>query len=203
MTIVAGDVVKTVVRFILGDGTQYQNVYYHQRIGSTVLSDAVQQTAIEEWVDAIYLHLVANISDAVVATLSFIDRIEWDGTKWEVVQNIGTFTPDVTPSAGGDEMPNQMSPYVVFKTPRPQTTGKKYLFPMMEGSYTNGILTAAIVLLIADYAADVLANISLEDPDYLVPGVPRTAVDSWQPFNATVVGNIAGTQRRRRRGVGA
>ena len=203
MTIVAGDVLRTSVHFDLADGTQYQNVYHHTRTGVGILSDAAHIVAIEDWVESAYDEIEGQSTPDTVAVTSSVDKVEWNGTLWEVVENIGTFIPATIFTGAGDEMPNQMSPYILFKTARPTTVGRKFLFPMLEGSYSDGVIGSAVVTAIAAMAAILVNDIVVIALNNLVPGVPRTGVDAWLPFTLAIVQNIAGTQRRRRRGVGA
>lgn len=206
MTILAGDILRTSMNFLLGDGSLYQNVYHHRRIGpGLIITDAVHVAAISSWAETMYSELEAHVSSAVVEQLSSVDRVEWDGAKWEVTENIGTFlisfTPQVTPTVA---MPNQVSAFVTFKTQRPQTVGRKFLFPLTETDFASGIINAAAVTAIVAYADDAVNNITVEVPlDFLVPGVVRTTVDSFEDFTLALVTNISGTQRRRRRGHGA
>jgi hypothetical protein len=203
MTVSIGDIVRTTVNFALADGTQYQNVYHHKRGGVGDFSDAAVVTALELWAEAMYQELVSLVRSNVVEQLSYVDRVEWDVSEWVVVENIGTFTPLFVPVAATDAMPNQVSPFVVFKTARPRTVGRKFLFPLTEAAQDAGILTAGSVTAIVAYADDAVNDIILAPAGTLVPGVPRTSVNDWQEFYVAVVTDLLGTQRRRRPGYGA
>lgn len=203
MTIVAGDILRTSVNFKLPDDTLYQNIYHHKRTGVGILSDAAHMSAIEDWVKEAYDELIGQVGINTDPTLSTVDKVEWSGSQWLVVENIGTFIPDVTYVTAGDVMPNQLSPYALFKTARPSTVGRKFFFPMMEGSFTAGVIASAVVTVIATMTTVLVNDITIEVLNYLVPGVVRTGFDAWYPFTVAIVQNIAGTQRRRRRGAGA
>lgn len=205
MTIVAGDILRSSVNFTLDDGTLYQNVFHHRRVGLGVITDAAHITAIKAWAEVMYAEIDDHVSAAVIEGLSSVDKVAWDGVKWEVVENIGVFTPAFVPVVDAlSAMPNQVSPFVTFKTSRPKTVGRKFLFPMSEAAFQSGILTATVVAAIVAWADDAVNNLVVSAPlDYLVPGVPRTGVDSFLDFTLALVTNIGGTQRRRRRGYGA
>lgn len=203
MTIVAGDILRTSMNFTLDDGSLYQNVYHHQRTGIGILSDAEHVAAISTWAATMYGELASQIQQSVVEGLSSVDLVEFVAGRWEVVENIGTFVVPFAPLNVNDAMPNQVSPYVLFKTARPKTVGRKFLFPMTEGSFDGSYISGTLVAALVAYADDALANIVIQVLDNLVPGVPRTGFDVWLPFALAIVTNVCGSQRRRRPGVGA
>lgn len=203
MTIVAGDILRTTMNFLLPNNVQYQNVFHHQRTGVGILTDAQHITAIKDWAEVMLDEIEAHVKLGTIEQLCSVDLVEWTGTAWEVTENIGTFTPDFTPSAVTDVCPNQISPFIVFKTSRPKTVGRKFLFPTLEPDQDQGILEAAAVAAIVGYADDAVNNITIQVLDYLVPGVVRTGVNAWLEFTVAIVTDLVGTQRRRRPGTGA
>ena len=203
MTVQNGDILKTTTPYTLNDGTIMQNVYHHQANFIDPLADGTVVAAIQTWLEDALDYLEVSVSSTVAVGLCSVDRVEWDGTKWEVVANVGTFAPSFTPTAATDPMPNQNSPYVVFKTARPKSTGKKKLFPFTETNFQGSTISAGLVASIVSYATDVLNNIVIGVAHSLVPGVPRTTVEAFLEFTLAVVDNITGTQRSRKPGVGA
>lgn len=204
MTIGLGDVLRTAVNFTLGDGTLFQNVFHHRKVGLGIDTDATHVAAIQSWANAMYAELIVHVHNGVVAALSSVDRVEWVTDQWKVVENIGVFSPTFVPTGSSEALPNQVSAFIVFKTERPKSVGRKFLFPMVESSSGAGILVASCVTQLVAWADDALSNIVIDAPlDYLVPGIPRTAEDTFLDFSLAVVTNLVGTQRRRRPGYGA
>lgn len=203
MPVEIGDIIRTACNFVLADGTLYQNVYHHKRDGVGAFSNPVVTAAVQGWAENMYDELVSIVKNNVVEQLMFIDRIDWVVDTWEVVENIGTFTITFVPVVVAHANPNQVSPFVVFKTARPKTVGRKFLFPLTEDDQDAGILTGAAVTDIVAYADDAVNNITLAPAGWLAPGVPRTGVNEWQEFTLAVVTDLVGTQRRRRPGYGA
>lgn len=203
MGVSAGDILRTTVNFILNDGTLQQNVYHHQRTGVAIIDDAAHVATLKQWAEDAYNELIAEVKSDVVEQLSFVDKVAWVTDAWEVVENIGTFTPTFNPSGAAEALPNQSSAYVVFKTERPKSVGRKFLMPFIETTQSGTYLGAGTVTALVAYADDVVNNITLEVLNYLVPGIPRTGADVWLPFVIAVVTNVLGSQRRRRPGVGA
>ncbi len=203
MTIVAGDILRTSINFSLADGTQYQNVFHHKRTGVGILTHAQHITAITSWAQDMYNEIITIVSDDVVEQLSYVDRVDFVVDQWEVVENIGTFTPTFNPSNVQEALANQMSAFVVFKTTRPKTVGRKFLFPMTEQHQDAGILSSTAVDALVLWANDAVNNITIQVLDYLVPGVPRVGVNAFYEFYVAIVTNLMGSQRRRRPGTGS
>ena len=205
MSVVDQDILRVSLNFELGDGTQYQNIFHYIRDGTDPYSDVAHVQAIELEMETLYATIVAQVKNDTVVQLCFVDRIEFNEItdQWEVVENIGTFTPAFTPTGAGETIPYQASPYVVFKTGRPKTVGKKYLFPFIESQQADTILEAAAVTAMVAYGTVVLTGIALGGDVTLTAGVPRTGVNSWFNFLVAVVNDVIGSQKRRRPGVGA
>ncbi len=205
MSVVDGDILRVSANFELGNGTQYQNIYHFIRDGTDPFSDAAHITAIQAKLSLAYADIVVQVKDDVTAQLSFVDRIEFNEItdQWEVVENIGTFTINFTPTGTDHALPFQSSPYVIFKTQRPRTVGKKFLFPFIETMQAGTILEAAAVTAVTAYGAEILAAIELGGDATLTAGVVRTGVQSFFNFLVAVINDVLGSQRRRRPGVGA
>lgn len=205
MAVVDQDILRVSANFELPNGTQYQNVFYWIRDGTDPISDANHIAGIKAKLETAYADLVGEVTDGVVEQLSFVDRIEFNEIvdEWRVVENIGTFTPTFTPTGGTAGLPHQCAPYIYFKTIRPRTVGKKFLFPFIEASQDDTILDAGAITALTAFATELLVDIVLGGDATLANGVPRTGVQSWYNFLVAVVSDVLGTQRRRKPGVGA
>lgn len=203
MALGVGDIVRTTVNFLLGNAVQYQNVYHHIFDGVGGISDAAVVLDIKAWAEAAYDELVSFTANNVVEQLSFVDQVEWVVDEWVTVANVGTFTPLFVPVGGIEITPNQISPFVTFKTARPKSVGRKFLFPVPEAAQNEGILDAAAVAAMVAYAVLVVNDITLDVLNELHPGIVRTNVNDFEIFTVAVVTDLVGTQRRRRPGYGA
>ena len=205
MPIIDQDVVRISLNFELGDGTLYQNIYHYIRDGSDPVSDQDTIDAISARFAAAYASIDDLVRDDVVSKLSFVDRVEFNEIedRWAVVANIGTFTMSFTAAGAGEGLPFQCSPYIIFKTARPRTIGKKFLFPFTEAAQAETILTGGTVTAIVAMIVDLIAALELGGDATLTPGVPRTGFKQWFNFLVGVANDVLGTQRRRRPGVGA
>lgn len=205
MTVIDGDILRISANFELGDGTLYQNIYHYVRDGPDPISDEAHITAISAQMNAIYATLTSMVKDDVVARLSFVDEVQFDeiADEWRVVQNIGTFTVDFSPTGSEDALPFMSAPYVIFKTQRPRSVGKKFLFPFLETMQDSTILVGGAVTAIVAFGAAVLGVVQLGGTSTLTSGIVRTGIQSFLLFLVAVVRDIIGSQRRRRPGVGA
>ena len=205
MGVLDGDILRISANFELGDGTQYQNIYHVIRDGTDVFSDQDHVDAIKAKLEAMYGTLVSQVLSTVVEKLSFVDRVEFNEIvdEWRVVENIGTFTPTFTPINGGDGIPYMSAPYVTFKTARPRSVGKKFLFPFAEDQQDETILVAGATTQMAAYAAAMLTATEVGGDVTLTMGITRTGVQTFLNFLVAVVNDVIGSQRRRRPGVGA
>lgn len=203
MTIVAGDILRTAVNFALNDGQQCQNVFYHERTGVAIISDQDHLDALELWAETMYAELVVDVNANVIPQLCQVDLIEWDVDQWLIAENIGIFTPTIVFTSNEHALPNQSSAFVIFKTARPKSVGKKFLPPYVETRQAGTFLEAGAVTTTVAWADDAVNDISLAALNDLVPGIVRTGANVWLEYTAAVVTNVLGSQRRRRPGTGS
>lgn len=203
MAVVDQDFLRVSCNFELGNGTQYQNIYTLVRDGSDPYSDQDHVDGIETWVEAIYAELVGQVKSDTVEQLSFVDKIAWSGTQWLVTENIGTFTPTFAPTNVAPTVPHVASPFIIFKTARPRSVGKKFLFPFSEDQQDDTVLTGTAVTQMTAAAAVVLTPIALGGDATLTAGIVRVTEETWLVFDVAVVNDVIGSQKRRRPGVGA
>lgn len=205
MTVINGDILRVSVNFELGGGILYQNIYHYVRDGPDPISDEAHIAAILVQINSIYDALAAQVRNDVVPRLSFVDEVQFNEItdQWEVVANIGTFTPTFAPTGTGDALPYMSAPYAIFKTQRPRSVGKKFLFPFVETEQASTILVEGAVAAIVNFAFRVLIPIELGGTSTLTAGIVRTGIQQFLLFLVAVVGDIIGSQRRRRPGVGA
>lgn len=205
MAVLNGDILRVSVNFELGDGTQYQNIYHYVRDGSDPQSDATHISAIESRVEAMYATIDDVVTDDVTSQLCFVDRVEFNEIldEWRVVENIGTFTPEFTPTEASEAIPYQSAPFIVFKTQRPRSVGKKFLFPFGEVHQDSTILTGGAVAAMVAFGVQVINSIAVGGDATLTAGIVRTGVQTFLNFLVAVVNDVIGSQKRRRPGVGA
>ncbi|MCK4627157.1 MAG: hypothetical protein KAV00_17730, partial [Phycisphaerae bacterium] len=113
------------------------------------------------------------------------------------------FMMPYTPESTTETLPYQSSPFVTFKTARPKSVGRKFLFPLGEDQQQATILISAAVTKIVSYANTILEDIVVDVINALIPCIARTGVNDILVFTVGVVTNVLGSQKRRRPGEGA
>lgn len=203
MPISHGDVLRVSANFLLDPGILYQNVYTYLYDGVGVPPDATVVADIKAHMELAYDELVGLVLSTTLEDLSTVDIIEFVAGEWTVTRNVGTFTPSFVPVGTGDSVPYQSSPFVTFKTTRPKSVGRKFLFPVTESQQANTILGGPAVTAVVAYANLILADITVDVINALHPCIARTGIDDILVFTAAVVTNVLGSQKRRRPGDGA
>lgn len=203
MALTHGDVLRVTMNFLLQAGVQYQNVYTYLYDGVGFPTDAAVLEDLEDHMALAYDELVGLIDPTITEDLCSVDIIEFIAGEWAVTRNVGTFTITWAPVGTGGILPYQSSAFVTFKTARPKSVGRKFLFPLTEPQQVATILDAGAVTAIVAYAALILADITVDLINLLHPCIARTGVDDILVFTAAVVTNVLGSQKRRRPGDGA
>ena len=203
MAIIVGDVLRVTANFLLFSGIQYQNIYHYLYDGIPVVDDQNAVDAIDTHLGTAYNEIVQEVSSDTEVDLSSVDKVEFLEGEWVVTENVGVFTMSFTPVGTGDSLPYQSSPFVTFKTARPKSVGRKFLFPFTEPQQDATVLVPGAVTAIVAYAADILDDITVEIINVLHPGIARVGVDDFLVFTTAVVTNVLGSQKRRRPGEGA
>lgn len=203
MALGAGDILRVTVNFLLPNGVEYQNVFHYIFDGTGGVSDAVVVQDISDYLEIQYDEIAGDVKIGTIEQLSSVDQVEFLEGEWTIIANIGTFTMPFTPVSGADQAANQVSAFVVGKTARPKTVGRKFLFPPTETGVNAGILAPAVVTNLVAWTADYVNDLEIDVLNVLHPGVVRTGVNDFLVFTVGVVTDLVGTQRRRRPGYGA
>lgn len=203
MSVQPGDILHVVIEASLGDGTIVQNRHRFKLDAPVPHSDAAILIAVKNYVETLYGFVASQIKTAVELEQGTVDVIAWDGvsSSWEVVQNVGIYSPLDTFANTNDVLPNQCAPFVIGNTSRPKSKGRCFLFPFSEDQQNHGVLESAALTAIGLFAAQYIASQAIAG-DELDSGIVREAVNQWYQFTTASYGDVIGTQRRRRKGIG-
>lgn len=204
MTIQNGDILRVTINGTLSDGTKVQNRKTFMADISVPLADSIILIAIDTWVETLYGYVASYIPTSTDLEQGTVDLIEWNAVDsiWEVVRNVGVYSPLDTFSAADEGLPNQVAPFVVGGTLRPKTRGRLFVFPFSEASQAYGILVTAALTALGNLATQYILDQAVDAAGYLRSGVVRENVDAWYEFQSVEASDVLGTQRRRRKGVG-
>lgn len=202
MSITDGEILRIVASLLWTDGNVNQNVFNAVVTGGgspwtdqDILDDA------EDWLDNMYANLVASQCDQIDGNSVIVYKYDALDDDWdEVGSNVWTYNPTV----GAEQLPRGVAALVRLWTSDPDVQGKKYISGLTEGSITDGLLTAGVIVNLLAFAAD-----------WYTPFVGATSGATFTPGIWSVVGTVfkAGVdhiatstipayQRRRKRNVG-
>lgn len=203
MSVSNGDVLHCVLEAVLHDGTIVQNRKRFKCQFASTLTDAVVLNAVKTWVDTLYAYVASQIRATTIIADGTVDVIAWNATDsiWEIIQNVGIYSPLDSFAGTGDELPNQCSAFVIGNTSRPKSKGRIFTWPFDELQQDGGILTTAAMTAMGLFAAQYMLDQPI-GPDFLLSGIVREAANEWLDFLSVSYGDIIGTQRRRRFTVG-
>jgi len=204
MSVANGDFLHVVIEGQLDDGTIVQNRKRFLCQLASPLSDAVVLNAVKTWVETLYAFVASWISSTVDLQDGTVDIIVWNAVEsfWEVTQNVGIYSPLDTFAGPNEELPNQCSAFVIGNTGRPKSKGRMFVFPFVETSQDHGILVAGALTALGNLAAQYITGQPIS-ADNLQSGIVREAANMYLQFLTVSYGDVIGTQRRRRLGIGA
>lgn len=203
MSVSHGDILHMVIEGKLADGSIWQNRHRWQVDAPAGLTDAVVLNAAKTFTENLYAYIASQVPGTAALQDGSVDVIAWNPTdsKWEIIQNVGLFSPLDTFANASDELPNQCSAFVIGNTSRPKSKGRMFAPPFGEDTQDHGILTSTALTAMGLYAAQYIINQAVGS-DWLMGGIVREAVNQWLGFQSVTYGDVIGTQRRRRLGVG-
>lgn len=202
MAVSDGEVVQAVVDYVSGSGVHFQNKFSYLAQFASDQSEAVVLAAIASHLQQIMDNLVVELNGAFNDPDTYMDVIEFIDGAWEVVRNVGTTFVNTSFNNSSNTLPFQTSAYLVGRTARPRSRGRKFLPPFGEDQQASSLLESTALADVVDAAADYIDDIDLGGGNGLVPGVPSTVTGTFLPFVGATTNSAIGTQRRRRPGVG-
>lgn len=198
------EILRLTIRAELDDGSKVMNRKTFKADFDAQQTATAVLNALETWTETLYAYVASYVPNTCELTTCNVDVIEWNATEslWEVARNIGTFLPTDTFSSVGGALPNQVAAFVIGTTVRPKTKGRIFVFPFDEPSQDGGVLISAALTALGNFAAQYILDQTIGTGNTLLSGIVRETVNQWYEFQAAKYGDILGTQRRRRKGVG-
>lgn len=202
MAITVGDILKVVATAVWLDGHLNQNVFSAVISGTggpydeaDIVDDALA------WVNTMYGNLTASLSD------------ELDGSQVQVYvydsvdddyDEVGSTSWSWNPTNADQQLPRGVALLINAKTTNPDVSGKKYMGGFGEGHVTDGLLPAATITLLDNFADDwVTAFVGAVSGGDWVPAIWSPTMTNALALNGvTVIPTIPAYQRRRKQGVG-
>lgn len=201
-----GEVVRASVRWKTKDDQDIMNVWHYLYEGSGDTDDNVMDT-LDAGIEDIY-DIIRSLMEGSLDPFDIkYDIVTLVGGVETVVRNleIRPYTPTLPPNGSGEEVPNQVSCVVSWRTAHPRSFGRKFLPPFIVTTLTDGRFEAAAMTTIALIAGEGL-TVWTTTNGTLTPGILTIydgGGDWFLPHVTYKVTDIPATQRRRRIGVGS
>lgn len=200
MALDAGNVVRTVVKFLLDSQFDIVNVLHFYIDTNSLATPEDGTTYIRSFLETTYGGLSSVIGTNITGNLFEF----FDVTDNEHIAPLPFL--DSTPfTLQSEPLPPQVSPMMFFPTPKPRVQGRLYLPPTTEAHQNSGTLSSTIVTAMTNFGVALLG-----DPITFSAGVMtghyvvyNRNADTYQYPSGVVIPATTRTQRRRRRGVGS
>jgi len=204
MAISNGDVLKCFLELVLGDGTIAQNVFHFQADFTDDQSDSAVSAAVESYIEDIYGAVSTYLSDDFTINPSWLTHVTWSpaNLRWEASRLVDIFTPSFTHTNTDNPFPNQIAPVLTANTYLPGTRGRKFLMGFVDTSANGSTLVGGALTALGNALNHYIADETVSSGNDLLVGVARAAAGTFQLFTDGVAGDILGTMRTRKPGVG-
>lgn len=200
MTIVAGDIIRCVVKYNLPDLQVNTNVGHYLASAGVADTDANVSNALATQMILAYANLEASLEAGVEPGDMVLSKFDPITSKFEQFSTVPLTSPD---GAGvGDFTPNIISAVVRFFTDGLGQQGRKFLSGFLEGLVIGNDLGAALVTACVNYALDYHDAVPVAGGTLLAGWFDRVA-ELHRAYNLVLsVNTVAGSQIRRKPGRG-
>ena len=202
MTVEIGDVLKLVASVSMPGNWTAQNVFYVKLGGTSPITDAEAESEAVSYVEAIYDTMDGEISqDCSLDDLTIHKYVPDPGVGWETGDYVGV--ANLTDNFTGviQMLPHAVAAVVTGFVSDVKVRSRKSFAGFAEDQQDDSLWVAGALTALANAAAAWIADWTWIGTEYFDPGVPLQD-GSWLPLIATLVGAVAGSQRRRKPGVG-
>lgn len=202
MSVAENSILRVVASFLWTDGNVNQNVFNCKVSGASppyddqdVLDDA------EDWLDNMYLNLVAHMSDEIDGNTCIVYKYDAIGGDWD---EVGSNAWSYDPTNVSDELPRGVAGLVNLFTTDADVQGKKYIPGLTEANIESGLLAAGTVTAILALGADwLIPFVGAASGATFTPGVWSVAQTAFLvAVDHISTSTILAYQRRRKRNVG-
>lgn len=198
MPVVSGDVIRYTAKMSLV-GNDVQNVYHFQAsgTGSAPNEDVLTNGAVE--INALH----GLINDWISQGLEYDTINGFNVTQDELLGEINWPTLIDGDEATSETYASQVAAVVRFPTAVARSQGRKFIGGLTEaGIVGGGELVPGLVTDLTSYASNALSGFSALGLTF-DPGAWNPTLVRFAPFTAALVNLLAGTQRRRKFGIGS
>lgn len=197
---IAGEILRAVVRYAAPSASEGQNIFHWQLQGSGT-GDQIAADKVLDWLTNAWGPTWSNIAG---------EDTEIESVQTDVVSNTGALVRAVdfallglAGQLGFNVSPAAVAAYIALKTAVPRVTGSKYIPFVAEETTDKGSFDASTLVAMGQLLLFYFDDLSLSTGDILETGVVSNKVIDFVPFTASAdIDAIPAYQRRRKAGVG-
>lgn len=204
--ILPGEIVRVSARFKATVAGDVVNVWRWRNDGAAAVSDTDFKAAAKAKLSAAFAFIATDIHGDLDSYDIRFDVVEYVAGKETVTKALGTDTwiLSTPPAASGDMLPPMDSIIVNFRSAQPGSFGRKYVGGISENATAGGVIAAATITRLGQFAAELLTGIAAGGQTFNIGAISEKVgyAGNWIQFISSVINNVLGTQRRRRKNVG-
>lgn len=202
MTIAIGTTLKAVSTMTLPGGNIAQNVWYWKLAGTTPVSEATVLAAIATRISLCFAQVQAYIRSTVTLDTVAVHTWVWDGVSaWETGLYVGEAALSDSFAGAANMLPHAAAGVISASTSDVNRTSRKSIAGLDESTQDQSEFISAVVTALVNFGSQWLADIVLGGSEFLDPGLPG-GDGVFYPLLVAAVGDIVGSQRRRKPGIG-
>lgn len=208
MAVSDGEIIKVTIECVCPDLVIAQNVYWYRLDDPTPDNPSNSQivAAVDTALDDMYSAINGKISTQYEFDDYTVDKVEWDGTKWEVTENLGLGGINIVGLNSGDAFPHGVAAVVTGRSTRPQSRGRKFIPGYVESFANDSTWVATVITDLVAYGLEYLLDRTVVSAAQIVPIIASqsgpTAGSTFDLIEA-LIPLVSGYQRRRKPGVGS
>lgn len=198
MTVIDGDLIRTVQRATIHSGQSVSSKFYHLAVSDTVLANAEVVDKMETWLEAAYDELSLFATTDCQLNEAEIDRIGYVDGAWRTLENIGVATPSVTFSPAQPPPPGQIAALLTFSTNKRKVRRPFYQWGPREDATIGGVLHPTMVTVLILFGIVLLSPAFFDANNYLYPVTVSAARDAVHRVTGFTVTDVVTAMSRRR-----
>jgi hypothetical protein len=186
----------------LPGGNIAQNVWYWKLAGTTPVSEATALAAIATRISLCFAQVQSYIRSTVTLDTVAVHEWVWNGTDaWETGLYIGEAALSDAFAGAANMLPHAVAGIISASTSDVNRTSRKSVAGLDESTQDQSDIISAVVTALVNFGTQWLTDITLGGSEFLDPGLPG-GDGVFYPLLVAAVGDILGSQRRRKPGIG-
>jgi len=203
MAVEQGTVLKAVLSIDMPDTQVAQNVFYWELNGTNPIDEQDIMDTIVDGLELLFDELDLRVVEGVHLDNVKVNEMDWNAgeSRWDTGRFVGEEAIVDTFAGPGDMFPHAVAAVITAFTEDVKRRGRKFFAGFDEDVATGSTWSGATVTALVAAGVRWLVDLVIAGGDHLVPGIPSN-LGTWLPFISVLISSIAGSQRRRKPGLG-